>query len=239
MADWGFSTFPIEFGGEPSREAKIYNALKGSLVGIGVAAKDDYDLTTLDGLWRASKAYGLGALQSVDEAAHWQGFPHTVTDELETYEEILGITAPPGLSENERRERVTALWTAKARADYLTLGEQLELLDSRFSMIAPVRANSGVVVPGKAFDKPDTPDAGGNYAGRRTCTLWPNFSDDYVVSVMLAVGSSSATGAIGDLYNRAVEILDDSLPAWNDFQVKFAEGFTLDTSLLDLTGLGE
>lgn len=236
----GFCILPAECGGDLSAEAKIYNALKGSLVGDGMAAVDDYELTTFDGLWRAAKAEGLAALQSVDEAAVWQAWPHTATDELATFEQILGLTAAPGASENERRLAVAALWTSKSRADYPTIEEQLLELDPRFSMVAPDRTQAGTTVPGKAFDSPDTPDMAGNYAGGRTCTLWPNFSDDYVVKVLLDVGAGvAATGEIGELYQQAFDLLDGSLPAWNDFQVQFETGFTLGLSLLDLTGLTE
>jgi hypothetical protein len=235
----GFCKLPFPLGGDPSPSAKIYNALKGTLVGEGVAPADDYEVTTFDGLWRAAKAQGLAALQAVDEAAHWQGFPSTVTDEIRSYEEILGV-APSELSENERRQRVVELWTLKSKGDYITIGLKLEALDSRFSMVIPDRDDAGTVVPGKALDAADTPDAAGNYAGSRTCTLWPNFSDDYVVRVLLDVGAGvPPTGSIGELYAQAFTILDDSLPAWNDFQIQFETGFSLGLSLLDLTGLTE
>ncbi len=235
----GFGRFPFAFGGDPGPEEKIYDALRGALLPAGMAAEDSYEVATFDGLWRAARAAGLAALEDVDEAAHWQAFPQTASDEVPSYEEVLGIVPSPQLSLAERARDVTELWTSKAGASFSELGAALELLDTRFSFIHAGYANSGYVVPGKVYGVLGEADIG-TFDGLLSCSLWPNFSDDYVVKVLYDIGTGSAVaGETGRVYSQAYKILDDALPAWNDFQITFGSGFILDTSRLDVTGLTE
>lgn len=235
----GFCRFPLQFGGDPGPEEKIYLLLKGALLPAGVAATDSFEVTTFDGLWRAARAAGLAALEDVDEAAHWQAFPSTAYDEIASYEEVLGIVPRVGASLAERARDAAELWTSKVGASYGELEAALQIIDERFSFLDAGYANSGITVPGKVFAPFTEGGTSALFAGSLACSRWPNFSDDYVVKVLYDVGAVAPAGEVGRVYNQAYKILDDALPAWNDFQIVFETGFTLDESRLDLTGLTE
>lgn len=229
----GFGKFPFKLGGEPSHQEKAYNALRSMVGEGGSPPQDPLGETTLDGVWRRAKANGLGALASLGEAALYQGFPTTVTDELKSYEEIVGAYLRPDASDEERRQAVTQRWVSPLESSYPAFTDALEIVDARFSILTPAHANARYTHEGKVFDSP-----GNNYFDQRhDHSKFPNFADEHVVAALLDVGEGVVpAGAVGVLKNRAEQLLGNALPAWNDFAVLLDVGFTLDISLLDVTG---
>jgi hypothetical protein len=232
----------MELGGGPSSEEATYLALREQLVGQGVPADDDLELTTIDGLWRASKAFGLAALNSVEEAAHWQAWPTTCTDELPTYEEILKIVVPPGADFETRRAAVVARWTDRSAGVASPIEDKLLELHPDFELVYPLATFMNETIPGKFYDPIGTPDGEGTFSAagpmlRRSHALAPNHSSKHRVYAVLDVAPTGAVPEeIGRIRNRAIDLMDEALPAWNDFGVLLAVGFILDESLLDVTG---
>jgi hypothetical protein len=229
----GFSKLSFKLGGEPSNEEKAYKALL-RMVGEGGSPPNDPDgETTLDGVWRRAKAIGLGALVSVTESALYQGFPNTVTDELRSYEEIVNVFLPSDASDEERRLAVLERWVADNESNYPAFTDSLEALDSRFSVLTPVHANARYTYEGKVFDTPGNKD----FDQYHDHSKFPNFADEHVVAVLFDVGEGIApAGEIGMIKTSAETLIGEALPAWNDFVVLLDVGFTLDLSLLDVTG---
>lgn len=229
----GFGKFSFKLGGEPSNEWKAYNALKRA-VGEGGSPPDDPDgELTLDGAWRRARGNALGALLSVVESAVYQGFPNTVTDELRSYEEIVGSYLPADASDEERRIEVTRRWVFDNASNYPAFAEALADLDTRFTVLAPDRTNARITYEGKVFDSPGN----GDFDQYRDHSKFPNYSDDFFVTALLDVGEGVVpVGAVGLVKTKAEAVLGNALPAWNDYAVLLDVGFTLDMSLLDVTG---
>jgi hypothetical protein len=242
MALGGFGGLPVELGGGPSSEEATYRALREPLVGQGVPADDDLELATIDGLWRASKALGLAALNSVEEAAHWQAWPSTATDELPTYEEILRILVPVGADFESRRAAVVARWTDRTAGVAQTIEDKLLALHPDFELVYPLQQFMGETIPGKYYDPLWTFDGEGSFSNpgpnaRRGHALYPNHGGKHRAYAVLDLAPTGAIPEeIGRIRNRAIEMMDETLPAWNDFGVLLAVGFILDSSLLDVTG---
>lgn len=232
----GLGKLSMKLGGEPSHQEKAYKALR-SIVGEGNSPPDDpLGETTIDGLWRRARANGMGVISSVDESALYQGFPSTVTDELRSYEEIIGSYLPPDASDEERRQAVLNLWIADARSSYPAFLATLVGYDTRFSTLTPSHTNARFTYEGKVFDTPGN----GDFDQYHDHSKFPNFADEHVVAVLFNVGEGIyPAGAIGKLKTTAETLLDRSLPAWNDFAVLLDVGFTLDISLLDVTGFDQ
>lgn len=234
----GFGGLPYELGGKPGPEERAYNVLQQA-VGVGGSAEDTLDVTTLDGLWRAARAEGLAAIDAVDEAAHWQAFPTTVTDLIPTYEKILGLTPQVSLSENERRQAIVNKMTARLGANYPDLLTQATEIDPRCSFLYEGFATASVTYEGKFYGVVDNFGVfTGDWPGGRFNTDFPNYSSKFIVTVLFNIGATVPAGANAAALGALNSMLDDVLPAWNAFYVATQSGFTLDTSLLDVTAFG-
>lgn len=233
----GFGGFPIELGGRPSAEERIYRVLKNSL-GTGGTSNDDLEVTTIDGLWRFSRAAGLAAIEAVEEAAHWQAWPHTASDMIPEYEDILGILpSASSVTENERRQTVVERWTSQVVATYPGLSGKVQDVDPRVDLLQPDRERSSYVIEGMNYAQFANP---GSFENGRSCTNFPNYSSEFLVTALIDVGEGeAAVGEIGRIAGQLEQMLDDVLPAWNDWAVATDLGFTLDTSLLDVTAFDE
>lgn len=229
----GFGKFPLKLGGEPSHQQKAYTALR-TIVGEGGSPPEDpLGETTFDGIWRRAKANALGAIASVTNAAVWQAFPHTVTDELRTYEEIVLSYLPAGAPDESRRQAVLEKWLAPGRGNYPALTEYLKALDERFSVLLLPHEQARYTFEGKVFDVPGNVQ----FSQYHDHSSYPSFADTHVVTALFDVGESvPPAGTIGNIKARAEATLSESLPAWNDFAMLLDVGFTLDLSLLDVTG---
>ncbi len=75
------------------------------------------------------------------------------------------------------------------------------------------------------------------FGGGRRSTLFANFSTDFMVWVLFDIGSGVLPGPTEEASLQAAAELLGGLPTWVNFQTATADGFILDESLLDLTGL--
>jgi hypothetical protein len=232
MGAWGsFNPWPFEFGGGPTDEESIYNALRSAVGEGGSAKKDD----GIDGLWRACCAGGLAALGSFAERAATQAFPNLATDHIPVYEELYGITPPEGATDEDRRQVIAARYVDRLLADEPDLAVALADIDVRATLVAIPPAISTTVQLGKAFEPQD---GFPTYGGARLSTGYPNFSSDFYVPVLLTIATTLPTPVDLTSINALKRHLREALPAWVDFDVLTSTGpFILDVSPLDLTAM--
>ncbi len=228
----GSSDFPFDCGGEPSREMKSYVAIRRMVGEGGSPPGDPYGDETIIESWRMARARGLAAIGSFAEAALWQAFPDTVSDELATYEETLAIFQPVGTPDEKRRQLVTERWTRSIQSAVSKLVQQLVAIDSRFAIVSVPRDFVRQVIAGRVYDDIDA-DTTGTFLNLREHSSFPNYSDDFILRVMFAIGDVPLNDELAAIRTRASDLLAEALPAWCDFAITHAQGFTLDLSLLD------
>ena len=227
-----FNGFPFEFGGGSTHTETIYAALRSS-VGVGGAALDDDG--TIDGVWRQARATGLAAAATTGERAILQAFPSFATDLLEYYEALLQSVPEPDDSLLDRQASVAQLWTERVRASMPDIAADLVAIDPRFSVAAFPHETTSDTLLGRAFE-----DLAGTlpFGGGRHSTRFPNYSTEFVITALFAIGSGVAPSIPEQkLLERGRAHLNKVLPATHTFQVLTGVGFILDTDLLDLTGL--
>jgi len=232
---------PLELGGGDSLVERIYRAMR-SMVGKGGSAPDDAN--TIDGLWRQVRATAIASVASGGERAVLQAFPDRATDLLPYYDRLFLLTSEPGTSDQDRRQAAARLYALQIASDLPSVQAELQRIDPRFALVPTDPDESCTTVFGRAFEDLDAADPfvadleGGAYAGVRHSTAFPNYSSDFICYVILDLGDGVAPGPPE---RRAMELgrrlLHDLLPAANSFHITTHQGFTLDVSLLDITGL--
>lgn len=234
---------PLAFalGGGPSGQELAYDSLRQA-VGDGLRAR----VGSIVEKWRMAKARGLAAIVQDDRAA-MQAFPNLATDFLEVYEEILRIVPPSGTSETDRRDTVVARYTRTVDATHPKLLAQLQALDPLFEiLIIEPELTRTTDVGVRAFQdfNPASPLACGpafdlHVGTSEKNSSVPNFSDDFILYVLLDIGGGTFTPAHRRAILAAQDELNESLPAWVDFRTFTAVGFILDLDLLDVTVFGD
>ena len=233
MGGFGWQNgFPFEFGGGSTSTETIYAALRAS-VGVGGSALNDDG--TIDGLWRQARATGLAAAATTGERAILQAFPSYATDQLAYYEDLLQSVPEPGESILDRQARVGQLWTERVSAAMPDIAADLAEIDDRFSIAVFGRETTTDTLLGRAFEDLDGTQP---FGGGRKSTRFPNYSTEFLVTVVFDIGSGVVPSVADQkLMGRAREHLNKVLPATHNFQMITGVGFILDTDLLDLTGL--
>ncbi len=230
-----FGFLPLQVGGEPTPEEKAYRALRSN-VGLRGSARDP---NTVEDTWRWSKAIGLAAVSAFDERALYQSFPDTATDRVKNYEELLRIVAASTSTDEDRRRAIAALWTLKHEVAGPDLRAALSEIDPRLSVLEQTAASSSTTYHGRAFEDHDANESFASPAGTYRSTAFPNYADDFVVTVLFNVGGSGVPTVSDARVVSSVEtLLNDRLPAWVNFRIVTSVGFILDTSPLDVTGFG-
>lgn len=232
MGGCGWSNpFPLELGGGATNVERIYRALR-SAVGIGGSAEDDDG--SIDGLWRQARASGLAAAATTGERALLNAFPSKATDLLEYYEALLGILPVREDDLPGRRALAAQRFTRQVDVAVPQLLADLQRIDPRFSILETPRAQAIETLFGRAFEDYAAAEP---FGGGRKSTLFANYSTDFVVWVLFDIGSGVLPGPAEDAALEAAAGLLGGLPTWVNFQTATADGFILDESLLDLTGL--
>jgi hypothetical protein len=233
MAGFGWNNpFPFEFGGGATLVDSTYRALRAS-VGLGGSADDDEN--TIDGVWRQARASGLAAAFATGERAVVNYFPGRATDLLPYYEEFLLIVPDDEDDEPGRRREAERRFTYEVDASTPSVEADLERIDERFSILQIDKAQVVETIFGRAFE-----DFAATlpFGGGRKSSAFANFSTDFILFVLLDIGSGVLPGpAEAAILREAADLLNGALPTWVHFQQSTADGFILDESLLDVTGL--
>lgn len=224
--------FPIQFGGEPTIVETVYRAMRSS-VGEGGSAEDDEG--TIDGIWRQARASSLAVAAMSGERAFVNAFPGHATDLLPYYEETLAIVPEDESDLPSRRQEAVQRWTREIQSAAPQLTADLQRIDPRFSVLEPPRAEAYDTRLGRAFQ-----DYAGAlpFGGGRRSTRFANYSSEFILFVLLELGDGVLPGPVETkAIRQATDHLNDVLAGWVLFQITTHEGFTLDVSRLDLTGL--
>lgn len=223
---------PLHVGGAPAAEQRVHTVLRAAL-GVGGATVPDAT-ETIDWLWRQARSVGIAAGSTTARRVLSEGSPRTATTLLPYYERVLGLVPPLGASEQQRREEVVALWPAKASARPADIEAELQLIDSRFSLLSfddslEVTTMGGRWLP--SLDDQESPDFGA------AASEWPAYTTRYLMRVLFAVGyDGSLIPADARRATQAKSLLRRRLPSWWDFAIVTSIGLDADLSDFDLTG---
>ena len=233
MAGFGWrNPFPLELGGGPTLVERIYQGLRAA-VGEGGSAQDEDG--SIDGVWRQARALGLAAAAAADERAAVNFFPGSATDLLQYYEELLFLVPEDEANLPDRRDAAEQAYTHEVLSSVPAVTEDLQRIDSRFSIIEIPHDEAIETIPARAFE-----DFAATlpFNGGRKSTRFPNYSTEFVLFVLFDIGSGVDLDPVDALtLRRAVDYLNPALAGWVNFQISTADGFILNESLLDITGL--
>lgn len=231
MGSFGWhNPWPFEWGGGTTSIERTYLAMR-SAVGKGGSAEDDDG--TVEGLWRQSRARGLGAVGTFGERVAVNNFPGLSTDLLPYYEKLLRIVASENETVEERRAEAQALWIRILDAATPIIEAELAAIDPLFTLLDVPNTSADTTQAGRAFEDFTASEP---FGGTRKSTDFPNYSTDFIVFVQYAITPPPSAEQERRL-TLARKFLNDALPSWVSFRIHVALGFTLDTDLLDLTGL--
>lgn len=234
------SPLSLALGGGPSPQDEVYDAMYQN-VGNGIQAGPK----TLVEKWRMARARGIAAFTE-DARATAQAFPDISTDYLPVWEDILNIPLDPTASEAQRQETVLAEYTRTIDASFPKLDSALKSIDALMQILLIPHEYTRTTVPCRAFQDwdPSAPDASGppfNLAATggsgADATSFPNFSDEFILSVLFDVGVGALAVSNQRKLSDARDELNESLPAWVDFRLFTSCGFILDQDLLDVTAM--
>lgn len=198
------------------------------------------DEDSIEALWRECRAAGHATIESFDERATLQYWPHTATDNVPVFEEILGLDSDPTEALEVRRQEIVPLYTATPEAWHSAITAQLEEIDSRASLLTVPWVQGVTTHAGKLFEA-FNPVAGEQFdtVGNRKLTDYPNFSTAARATVLLDIGAGvEPSSEVIRISEQIVQALDRVLPSELEIRIIYAVGFFLDSSLLDATGFG-
>lgn len=206
MGSFGWN-LPLEFGGAPSADEKIYRSLRAMLGTGGVAVTE----TGIDGLELLCEAQALAAISAFDERAALQSYPNFLIDNLSAFEDILGIIPGASDSEEARREVIASEWVARRSSEIPTLQQTLLQIDSRLLVLDDSWANSKVTI----FGLPFYPYVETAWMTGPKFTAFPSYSSRSEFFVLLNLGMAGAVPGKAELaiIDRVRRLLKLVLPA--------------------------
>lgn len=227
----------LALGGGPSPQEEVYDAMFQN-VGDGIQGPEG----SLVEKWRNARARGIAVFTN-DERATAQAFPEISTDYLPVWEDILDIPPSPSASIAERQSTVLAAYTRVIDASFPKLTSGLQEIDPLLSILLIPHDLIRTTVPGRGFQDWDPasvqasgpPFRLGSGAVGDDATAFPNFSDEFILTVLFDVGAGVLTVANQRKFAEAQALLNESLPAWVDFRMFTECGFILDQDILDVT----
>jgi hypothetical protein len=233
MAGFGWiNPFPMELGGGPTLVQVTYQAMR-SAVGVGGSALDDEN--TIDGVWRQARATALASARAASERAVLQAFPGSATDALPYYEDLFRLVPEDENNLVQRRIESELRYVAEVDSSVPAITLQLQAIDERFSIIETTHEQAVETILGRAFEDFD---ATLPFGGGRRSTLFANYSTEFVLFVLFDLGSGVDPGPPeAAILRAALDYLNVALPTWVNLQTATADGFILNESLLDITGL--
>lgn len=200
---------PVEIGGSPTRDEAVYEALRSA---VGTLAGP---IDGLEDAWRRIKAKALVDAASSVELACMQALPKYATAHIPVYEKLLKISVSDGETEEERRQRITAIWTKQSRVDFPSLNKALKLISEKLS----ATNLEAKYVTSSRLGRYFAPLSSGINDPKKI-----NFSTDFIVFVQYTLGVGETI--IPDEIKLLVEeLLNASLPSWVDYIIHTGMGF--------------
>jgi hypothetical protein len=232
---WGlWGSWPFEWGGGPTEEESVYDALASALGGREGGVVTDQD--TVEDLIRQAEAIVITAATSVVESAVMQAFPEHASYLLRAQAEAARVEAT---DDEATRAALIEKLHAQADADMPSLEGGLAAISDRLSVVYVTTATSRVAMQGRAF-APEVVPGLWSPSGTPRDSAWPMYSDNDVIFIRyeLAVGEALIPRHIREAVSR---LLTPVLPGWVDFELGVTGPFYCDGfngSLTDQTTLG-
>lgn len=226
-------------GSGTSHYEDVYRALR-SAMGTSVtrpAQSGPLD-DSLDDLWRQARAVGKAASHLALDRAAFQALPDATTDHLDAYERNLCLAFISAENEQQRRERVTAVWVGQINSTARGVELDLEAISENFSLVATDHDQTDSFQHGRTY-----PPRG--LEATRGTTQYPNYSTAFRINVAYAL-PSGITAVPGTELRDAQRLLNSSCPAWVDFVISqegsggahfYADGGPDGTSVADFTAI--
>ena len=216
---------PFQIGGGDTEIEETWRELRKAL-GEGGAGP----VGGIEDEWRWAKAEMVAAAAQMALRAVTQAFPDLCTDHLPVWEENLLV--PQEANDQLRREAVTAAYTAHISAVIPNLTSSLQAIDPTIGIVVQDEDDSFNFAPGRYW-RPRGIGAGPY--GVHPASMFPGFSHWFVVRVLIPGGiPDAATQA------QVEDVLNETLPAWVDWQIINREGLHCDgflSSYLDYSGV--
>jgi hypothetical protein len=216
--------WPLQWGGGPTLIESALDALRAG-VGKGHAAEAD----GIDWRWREARAIGIAIGMAMADRMLSQFDATLATTGIRFYQELYFLEGY-----NDQQVRELAHQYDLATDDY---GENdiravLQQIDARFEFITRPFDEASTTVAGRTFGD-WAGNAPFNLPGGRNDTSYPNVSNMMTLEVVLPTDGEAPTADELVSVDRASAVLDETLPAWVDYNFGDADGFILDISLLD------
>lgn len=227
---------PLELGGDDSSVDALYKFLRSALGDGGTSESEQ----SIDGLRLSAIALGMAAANAFDERAAMQAFPSLAIDATPAYEEILGIVPGVNETDHERRQETGRRWTTVQSSELPTLTAELKEIDPRFSVLDTSWSKSKTSEEARAFEayQPGADVFRLGPDGIQTWASYPNYSDRDLVFALFDIGAGVLPGPPElSAIRRALDLLDDALPAWNEGDVITEFGFFTASSLTGYAGV--
>lgn len=234
MGGWGWdNSWPREYGSGRTLVERHYDFLRRA-PGKGGASEDE---ESIESLWRQEKAQATAALEAFTERPLAEAFPFKAMSFLPYFEDLLTLPVPPGSSDEARRQRASRAYTFENKTDIPSLGDQLQAIDSRLSVLDVPWDQTESTEEGRSFEDLDAVEP---YGGGRRSTVRPNYSTAFDVIVLFDLSATGGvpTPADAKIIDEVKDYLSDILGSWVDFRIISSVGFILDQSPLDITGFG-
>lgn len=201
---------PSEVGGGPTRDEAVHLALRAA-VGTLAGPPD-----SLEDAWRRLKAKALVDAAVSVELACMQALPAFATTHIPVYEKLLKVSVSSNDTEEDRRQRITGIWTRQIRVDFPSLNKALKAISPKLTA-SPL---DNKYVTSTRFGRYLAPlaDPSVNQAKR------PNYSTAMIVRVQYTLGVGESI-IPDEIKKHAEELLNASLPSWVDYLLHTGEGF--------------
>ena len=225
---------PLAFvvGGLKSDPEQINESLK-QFVGEKNYAEDG----TIEADWRLARARGLAAGYS-DERAFKQNFPDRITDYIDEYAEMLGLSFGEDVPQEDQRQAITRKWTDTGGSVTEDLENKLKEIDPRFSILEVDEDTIKTTASGRWFEEYTPGTEGPAFGADFKNTEYPNYSNRHVCYVDFNVTAASWNKEAQVAANEAAQVLNDNLPSWVSFVIGYTGGFFLDIDRLDIGAFG-
>jgi len=217
---------PGEVGGGPTRDEAVHLALRLS-VGTLAGPEDG-----LEDAWRRIKAKALVDTAVSVELACMQALPALSTAHIPVYERLLKISVAASDTEEDRRQRITEIWTRQSRVDFTSLNKALKAISSKLS----ASPTPNHLVTSTRFGRYLAPVGDPSLKQPEK----PNYSTAMIVRVQYTLGVGESL-IPDEIRKEAEDLLNASLPSWVDYLLHTGEGFFcngVQNSYLNFKALG-
>ncbi len=233
MGGWGRQNpWPFQWGGGRSAFEQAWMSLRAML-----GPKGPGPIGGLEDGWREAKVSGIVKVLTMAERAAMQALPQSATDHIPVYEELLHLS-PGQLSDQERRDAISLIWSGVLSALIPELRAALQTIDTDLDVIMPLDIDKTANFQfGQAFRNPGGEEFG-TWPTTQNESDYPNYANHFILYVLYS-NQPVATGPDANKIAAVEDMLRERLPSWVDYVIITSVGFLAGTSPVGWTGLAE